>query len=171
MNVLGTSKVVCDRDGSQGAQPQLAELMFGDRRCVRDRGLPRSAHGNTSGIVAGLSNRGVFALAGSRAQRCLNRCGVIPSFFILDSSVCLGIPRIAAAPFAPAIRPAASRTAFSIITFSRSAISFARVALRADDLGLTVRSQFGSTENVSPSQRITARSITFCNSRTLPGHE
>ena len=30
-------------------------------------------------------------------------------------------------------------------------------------------SQLSSTENVSPSHRITARSITFCNSRTFPG--
>ena len=62
MNVLGRSKVVCDRDGSQGAQPQLAELMFGiaDAFVTADR--PRSAHGNTSGIVAGLSkSRGVRA--------------------------------------------------------------------------------------------------------------
>src|SRR5439155_1402877 len=39
----------------------------------------------------------------------------------------------------------------------------------AGDLGATRVSQVSSTEKVSPSHRITARSITFCNSRMLPG--
>jgi len=55
MNVLGTSKVVCDRDGSDGAQPQLAELMFGIADAFVTAGRPRSAHGNSSGIVPRLS--------------------------------------------------------------------------------------------------------------------
>src|SRR6267378_1163238 len=38
----------------------------------------------------------------------------MPSFFNLDSSVCLGMPKTAAAPFEPATRPEASRRAFSI---------------------------------------------------------
>jgi len=49
----------------------------------------------------------------------LKRCRLIPSFLILKSSVCLGMPSFAAAPVGPEIRPSASRSAFSIIAFSR----------------------------------------------------
>jgi len=41
--------------------------------------------------------------------------------------------------------------------------------LGAAVFGVTGVSQVSSTEKVSPSLRITTRSITFCNSRTLPG--
>src|SRR5712672_886614 len=86
-----------------------------------------------------------------------------------DSKVCLGIPSIAAAPFAPETRPDACRNAFSIIVFSWEERSETNVVARTGDFELSAANQLASTENVSPSQRMTARSITFCNSRTFPG--
>src|SRR6266436_8138771 len=93
----------------------------------------------------------------------LKRCRLIPSFLILESSVCLGMPSFAAAPVEPEIRPSASRSAFSIIALSRSARSATKGMVCAVGLG-DVRledagtSQLGSTQNVSPSQSTTARS-------------
>src|SRR6202035_3800935 len=100
----------------------------------------------------------------------LKRRRLIPSFLILDSSVCLGMPSFAAAPVGPEIRPSASRNACSIIAFSRSARSATKGMVGVVGLGDAGTSQLGSTQNTSPSQRTTARSTTFCNSRTLPGH-
>src|SRR5882724_12788173 len=40
----------------------------------------------------------------------LKRCRLIPSFLIFDSSVCLGIPSLVAAPVGPEINPSASRS-------------------------------------------------------------
>src|SRR5580692_9175749 len=104
----------------------------------------------------------------------LKRCRLIRSFLILDSSVCLGTPSLVAAPVGPEIWPSASRSAFSIIARSRSARSETKgtvCVVGLDDLGLVGAgaSQLGSTQNISPSQSTTARSITFCNSRMLPG--
>src|SRR5271170_4608188 len=76
----------------------------------------------------------------------LNRWGRIPSRFIFDSSVCLGIPRISAAPVAPDTLPEASRKAFSIIALSRPAISEPKVERRGATLGLSISNQFASTE-------------------------
>ena len=98
----------------------------------------------------------------------LKRCRLIPSFLIFDSSVCLGTPSFAAAPAGPETKPSASRSAFSIIAFSRSARSVANTDAAAS-LGVARVSQVSSTKKVSPSERITARSTTFCNSRMLPG--
>src|SRR5260370_41850599 len=100
----------------------------------------------------------------------LKRRRLIPSFLILDSSVCLGMPSFAAAPVGPEIRPSASRSAFSIIAFSRSARSATNGRVGVVELGDAGTSQLGSTPQTSPSHRTTARSTTFCNSRMLPGH-
>src|SRR6266853_4875331 len=65
----------------------------------------------------------------------LKRCLLIPSFLILKSSVCLGMPSFAAAPAGPEIRPSASRSAFSIIAFSRSARSVTKGMVSVGSLG------------------------------------
>src|SRR5260370_23903133 len=59
-------------------------------------------------------------MAAARNHEILKRYRLIPSFLIFDSSVCLGIPSLVAAPVGPEISPAASRSAFSIISLSRS---------------------------------------------------
>src|ERR1051325_3455727 len=49
----------------------------------------------------------------------LKRYRSMPSFLIRDSRVCLGRPSFAAAPVAPPMTPWASRSASSMIAFSR----------------------------------------------------
>src|SRR5580658_3399741 len=101
----------------------------------------------------------------------LKRYLSIFSDLIFDSSVGPGIPSLAAAPDCPDTLPPLSRRAASIISFSWVA------SLRDRSIWLFVsvprgdrESQLSSTENSSVSQTITDRSITFCNSRILPGH-
>jgi hypothetical protein len=53
-------------------------------------------------------------------QDALKWYGLIPSSLSFDSRVCLGIPSMAAAPFAPETRPDACRSARSITVFSRA---------------------------------------------------
>ena len=83
-------------------------------------------------------------------------------------SVCRGIPSLAAAPNGPAIRPRQAANAVSMISFSRSTI-VATNGTAGSDRRPSRFSQVSSTENVSVSHRITARSMTFCSSRMLPG--
>src|SRR3989442_9642647 len=90
-------------------------------------------------------------LAERTDQDVLKRCRLIPSFLIFDSSVCLGMPSLAAAPVGPPITPSASRSAVSIITFSRSTRLATSGTDVAGDLGATRVSQVLSTEKVSPS--------------------
>ena len=64
-------------------------------------------------------------------------------FLIFDSSVCLGMPSLVAAPVGPEISPAASRSAFSIISLSRStrfATSGTLVAAAFEVTGVSVAS-------------------------------
>jgi hypothetical protein len=87
----------------------------------------------------------------------MKRCRLIPSFLILHSSVCLGMPSFAAAPVGPEIRPSAWRNAFSMIAFSRSARSATKgivgvVGLGEVGLEDVGASQLGSTQKFSPSQ-------------------
>jgi hypothetical protein len=101
----------------------------------------------------------------------LKRFLLIFNDLIFDSSVDRGMPSLVAAPEGPYTRPPHSRKAASIADFSCSGSRLKR-------LGWTFRSpaeggresQLSSTENVCDSHTITDRSITFCNSRTLPGH-
>src|SRR5580700_186609 len=100
----------------------------------------------------------------------LNRYLLIPNRFIFESSVWVGMPSFVAAPVGPETRPLLSASAASIISFSllcRTPLS-ANAGLAAvwEDGRL---SQVSSTAQISPSLKITARSITFCNSRTFPG--
>jgi hypothetical protein len=79
-------------------------------------------------------------------------------------------PSLAAAPADPEIRPLLSASAASIISFSClcSTPFSTTVGLAAIWDGCRL-SQVSSTEKVSPSLSMTARSTTFCSSRTLPG--
>ena len=88
---------------------------------------------------------------------------------IFESSVRDGTPSFAAAPAVPEIRPLLSASAASIICLSCFTSTPVSGSGRANLGGVSLFSQLSSTENVSPSHRITARSITFCNSRTFPG--
>src|SRR6185295_3954858 len=87
---------------------------------------------------------------------------------IFDSSVERGIPSRAAAPVGPNTRPPVARNASSMSDFScdASALDMPR---RLSTAGC-VETQLSSTVNSSVSETITDRSITFCNSRTFPGH-
>src|SRR5712671_708802 len=102
-------------------------------------------------------------------QEALKRYRLMPSFLILDSSVCRGIPSLTAAPVGPPTTPSDSRSAASSISLSCSARLATSGTDAIADLGATCVSQASSTKKVSPSHRITARSTTFCNSRMLPG--
>src|SRR5260370_41150099 len=100
----------------------------------------------------------------------LKRCLLIFSDLIFDSRVDPGMPSLAAAPDGPATRPSLSRRAASMISFSwatglrdRSSWLFGPVARVCRE------SQLPSTEKFSVSHTITDRSMTFCNSRMLPG--
>src|ERR1700751_43523 len=87
---------------------------------------------------------------------------------IFDSSVERGTPSRVAAPEGPNARPSVARSASSMSAFSCEANapdmpSRLSTADRVDN-------QLSSTVNSSVSDTITDRSITFCNSRTFPGH-
>src|SRR5713101_1024181 len=99
----------------------------------------------------------------------LNRYLLIFRRLILESRVRVGRPSLAAAPMGPEIRPELSASAASIISFS--CVTRVRFSLpgRLGAWGSSLLSQLSSTEKISPSQRMTARSITFCSSRTFPG--
>src|SRR5258708_1998410 len=85
---------------------------------------------------------------------------------ILDSSVERGIRRRAAAPEGPKTRPPVARKASSTIAFSCAA----RLLDNRLSIAGFVDNQLSSTVNSSVSHSTTDRSITFCNSRTFPGH-
>ena len=74
-------------------------------------------------------------------------------------------PSLLAAPFAPETRPWHCANAVLIISLSRS-ISVVTNGTTGSDTGDDARfNHVSSIENVSLSQRITARSMTFCSSR------
>src|SRR5207253_10115467 len=87
------------------------------------------------------------------ADHCLNWCLSIPSAAIFESSVCLGIPNLVAAPNGPATRPFDSFSAAPI--FQRSPNSVPVVSVFPCSVA-PAENQVGSTESVSPSQRMTA---------------
>src|ERR1700704_6987786 len=87
---------------------------------------------------------------------------------IFDSSVERGIPSRAAAPEGPNTRPSVARSASSMSAFSCDA-SAPDIPSRLSTAG-RADNQRSSTVNSSVSDTITERSITFCNSRTFPGH-
>src|SRR6266404_871158 len=89
---------------------------------------------------------------------------------IFESRVVGGMPSLAAAPAAPDTRPLASASAASIKDFWSFASRWLSAGLGGRGGGAWLESQLSSMENVPVSQRITDRSMTFCNSRMLPGH-
>ena len=114
----------------------------------------------------------------------------MPSFCIREWSVVRLSPRSAAAPLGPPMtqlrefsaRRIASRTmSSSVDVWSElgSAGDFGAGDSTSPACGYRgfgssnagpLGSQLGSTVNVSDSQKTTERSMTFCSSRTLPGH-
>jgi hypothetical protein len=93
----------------------------------------------------------------------------ILSVLILDSSVDGRMLSFAAAPVGPDTWPRVSANAVSINAFSWVVSIWTSGWLAGKIRSMSWDSQLSSTENVSVSQRITERSITFCNSRTFPG--
>ena len=88
---------------------------------------------------------------------------------IFDSSVDAGTPSRPAAPKGPATRPLLSLSAASMASFSWVAsVPVERLATGAVP-GDRPESHRASIESVSESHTITARSMTFCSSRMLPG--
>src|SRR5271155_1785769 len=113
---------------------------------------------------------GVYPCATGSVPEALNWYLLIPNRFIFESSVLVGMQSFAAAPVGPETRPLLAASAASIISFSllfRTPLSAnaGLAALRQEGR----LSQVSSTAQISPSLKITARSITFCNSRTFPG--
>ena len=102
------------------------------------------------------------------------------SALILDSSVDGGMRSLAAAPDGPEIRPLLSASADSIISRSlrpaalKAGDDCARASAgddrtRALAADVCLENQDSSTEKTSRVLRITDLSMTFCNSRMLPG--
>src|SRR5216684_1300458 len=100
----------------------------------------------------------------------LKRFLLILSDLIFDSKVDPGKPSLAAAPNGPDTCPPLSRRAASIISFSWAASFPDNSSWLFDSLARGCReSQLSSTEKFSVSHTIADRSMTFCNSRILPG--
>src|SRR5215472_484651 len=100
----------------------------------------------------------------------LNLLRLIPNFLIFELSVSRGIPSLAAAPVGPPTTPPASRKAVSIISFSCFISTPVRATVGRETSDRSCLNHVSSTAKQSESVRMTARSITFCSSRTLPGH-
>ena len=113
-----------------------------------------------SGVITNSHER-----SGTRVRK---RRLLIFSARIFDSSVERGVPSRAAAPDGPNTRPPVARTASSMSAFSCEA-SAPDIPSRLSTAG-RVDIQLSSTVNSSVSDTITDRSMTFCSSRTFPGH-
>src|ERR1700730_6691878 len=113
-------------------------------------------------------NAGQHELQERFGARVRKRLLLILSERIFDSSVERGIPSRAAAPEDPNTRPPVARSASSMSAFSCEA-SVLDIPSRLSAAG-RADNQLSSTVNSSVSDTITDRSITFCNSRTFPGH-
>jgi hypothetical protein len=108
---------------------------------------------------------------GTQDENVLKRCLFIFNALIFESRVEGGTPNLAAAPDGPDTCPCASANAASIAFFSSEAgIRNSTRGPRSGSLQST-ESQLSSTANVVDSQSTIDRSITFCSSRMLPGHE
>src|SRR5260370_14595321 len=101
----------------------------------------------------------------------LNCCLLIFKALIRVSSVDGGIRSLAAAPDGPETRPLVSASAASIISRSVRASTFKAGDVSARDAcgGVLLESHNSSTEKTSVELRMMDLSITFCNSRILPG--
>ena len=101
----------------------------------------------------------------------LKCCLLIFKALIRLSSVDGGTRSLAAAPDGPETRPLVSRSAASITSRSlpRSMSKTGDVSTRTARGGVLLESHNSSTEKTSAELRIMDLSITFCNSRILPG--
>src|SRR3954464_711917 len=92
---------------------------------------------------------------------------------ILSSRVEGDIPSLTAAPDGPETRPLLSASAALMVSCSlcglASPLKAIDVATRDTGREASLQSHESSTEKTSPELRITDLSITFCNSRILPG--
>src|SRR5437016_453138 len=106
-------------------------------------------------------------------QRNLNWPLLIFKALMRVSRVDGGTPSRAAAPDEPETRPLLSASAASIISRSlrgsTSPLKGADASTRDAGRDVSLESHNSSTENTSPELRIMDLSITFCNSRMLPG--
>src|SRR5580704_1792093 len=107
----------------------------------------------------------------STNHRNLNWRLSIFSAFMRVSRVDGGIRSLAAAPDGPETRPLASASAASIISRSLRGATFEAgvVSVRGVCREALLESHNSSTEKTSLELRIMDLSITFCNSRMLPG--
>src|SRR5260221_10798357 len=104
------------------------------------------------------------------SDKVLKRFLSIFSDLIFDSIVDRGMPNLAAAPVGPNTRPRLAFRASSMILFSCASSLRGSSAWRFDSVaGRGKGNQLSSIEKLTDSQRITERSITFCNSRIFPG--
>src|SRR2546426_12456115 len=111
-----------------------------------------------------------FLLDQENAVGSLKRDLLIFRRLIFESRVCAGSLSISAAPAGPETRPWLRASAASIISFSRPRSAPLSATVDLVNRGVWAVSHVSSTQKVSPSLRMTARSITFCSSRTFPGH-
>src|SRR5215813_3606817 len=158
------------------------EIEFGETIWSRAPRMPNVVRGSFKGfrqpnvlsgqeILLGQEKNAADRQVLSSSQvRTLNWCLLIPKRLIFESSVREGSPNLAAAPAGPEMRPLDSTSAASIISLS----CFNNLPLRSGvERGVSdgfALSHVSSTAKVSESLRMTARSMTFCSSRTLPGH-
>src|SRR6266704_2995699 len=85
---------------------------------------------------------------------------------IFDSNVDRGMPNLAAAPLGPNIRPRLSFRAASIMSFScSSSLPGSSIWFFGSVRDGCFGNQLSSIENISVSQSMTERSMTFCSSR------
>src|SRR6266850_4005092 len=110
-----------------------------------------------------------FLLDQENAVGSLKRDLLIFSRLIFESSVCDGSPSLTAAPAAPETRPWLCASAASIISFSCRTSVPLRATVDLVNREACALSHVSSTQKVSPSLRMTARSITFCSSLMFPG--
>src|SRR5882672_10278740 len=100
----------------------------------------------------------------------LKRFLLIFSDRIFDSSVDRGMLNLAAAPVGPNTRPWLAFRVSSFMLFSCASSLRGRSMWYLDSVaGSGKGNQLSSIENISVSQSITERSMTFCSSRMLPG--
>src|SRR6476661_5684710 len=101
----------------------------------------------------------------------LNCCLLIFRALIRVSRVDGGIRSLAAAPEGPETRPLVSASAASMISRSLrgSTLKAGDVSTRDACGAVLLESHNSSTEKTSVEPRMMDRSITFCNSRILPG--
>src|SRR5229473_4178068 len=158
---------------AEDARFRALELLFGNT-CSFAGAIQEPAQQPTISCVL----EKIHLLTGKRAasaspqisDKVLKRFLSIFSALIFDSSVDRGMPNLAAAPVGPNIRPRLAFRASSMMFFSCASSLRGSSMWRFDSVaGSGSGNQLSSIEKMSDSQRMTERSITFCNSRIFPG--